>query len=196
VLTDGTFFWGPNGEEWKRFSFADVMGISLAKKQGIAFALISGEATPLIDRFAEKMGIVDVFKGCKDKAAALREWMTRRGLQGEQVCFMGDDVNDISAMKVAGFAVAPANANEAVIKVVDVVTLRRGGDGAARELLDALLAVRQTPEHTNYSLSPTIKREGVGEGRSGELRNFPAGPSPQPPPPSTDAREQASEQQE
>ena len=46
VLTDGTFWWGPNGEEFKRFCFADVMGISLAGKAGLIFALISGEDTP------------------------------------------------------------------------------------------------------------------------------------------------------
>jgi 3-deoxy-D-manno-octulosonate 8-phosphate phosphatase (KDO 8-P phosphatase) len=38
VLTDGGFWWGPNGEEWKRFCFADVMGISLAKKSGLIVA--------------------------------------------------------------------------------------------------------------------------------------------------------------
>ena len=43
VLTDGTFIWGSNGEEYKQFSFSDVMGISLASKEGIIFALISGE---------------------------------------------------------------------------------------------------------------------------------------------------------
>jgi 3-deoxy-D-manno-octulosonate 8-phosphate phosphatase (KDO 8-P phosphatase) len=62
VLTDGSFWWGPNGEEFKQFNFADVMGISLGRKAGLLFALISGEASPLVDRFAEKMGIVDVYK--------------------------------------------------------------------------------------------------------------------------------------
>ena len=72
VFTDGSFVWGPDGEEFKRFSFRDVMGISLARKAGIRFALISGEETPFVDRFAQKMGIADVYPGCKDKAAALR----------------------------------------------------------------------------------------------------------------------------
>ena len=62
VLTNGTFIWGPNGEEYKSFSFSDVMGISIGSKAGLIFALISGESSPLIDRFAEKMHIVDVYK--------------------------------------------------------------------------------------------------------------------------------------
>ncbi|MFZ1615109.1 MAG: phenylphosphate carboxylase subunit delta, partial [Holophaga sp.] len=47
VLTDDGFWWGPDGEEWKRFCFADVMGISLASRKGLRIALISGENSPL-----------------------------------------------------------------------------------------------------------------------------------------------------
>ena len=57
VLTDGTLTWAPSGEESKRFSFADIMGISLLRRLGIRMALISGEPSPLVDRYAEKMHI-------------------------------------------------------------------------------------------------------------------------------------------
>src|SRR5215472_10556233 len=80
VLTDGTFWWGPNGEEWKRFSFGDVMGIARAARAGVLFALVSGEDTPLLSRFAAKTGIVDLYPGCKDKARALRSFAKDRGL--------------------------------------------------------------------------------------------------------------------
>jgi 3-deoxy-D-manno-octulosonate 8-phosphate phosphatase (KDO 8-P phosphatase) len=73
VLTDGSFWWGPNGEEWKRFHFADIMGLSRARKAGLKLALISGEDSPLIDRLAAKMQITDVEKSCTDKARALRK---------------------------------------------------------------------------------------------------------------------------
>jgi len=55
VLTDGSFWWGPNGEEFKRFHFLDVMGIARAMKEGTRFALISGEDSPLVGRFAAKL---------------------------------------------------------------------------------------------------------------------------------------------
>src|SRR5208282_2992260 len=73
VLTDGGVWWGPNGEEWKRFHFADIMGLSRARRAGIKLALISGEDSPLIDRLAAKMQISDVEKSCKDKARALQK---------------------------------------------------------------------------------------------------------------------------
>src|SRR5262249_9631214 len=145
-LTDGTFWWGPGGEEWKRFSFADVMGVSLGRKAGLIFALISGEDSPLVDRYAAKMGIVDVFKGCKDKAAALRSFADQRGLALAEGAFMGDDVNDLAARALAGLPAAPANAHESVRRTAAYISTLPGGQGAVRALVDLVLARREQVE--------------------------------------------------
>lgn len=142
VLTDGGFWWGPNGEEFKRFSFLDVMGVSLGRKNGLTFALISGEDSPLVDRFATKMGIQHVHKGCKDKAAALRKFAQDVGLQLSQICFMGDDVNDLPAMKLAGLSAAPASAHPRAKETANLTMNCAGGQGAVRELVDLILAQR------------------------------------------------------
>ncbi len=138
VLTDGTLTWGAGGEEFKSFSFRDVMGISLASRSGVVFALISGEESPLADRFARKLGIAAVYKGCKDKGAALRDFAAARGLPLEEVCFVGDDVNDLSALAAAGYSAAPGDAYPAAKKEADYVAQARGGRGAVREILDHL----------------------------------------------------------
>jgi 3-deoxy-D-manno-octulosonate 8-phosphate phosphatase (KDO 8-P phosphatase) len=140
VLTDGGVWWGPNGEEWKRFCFADIMGVSLAMKSGLIVALISGEGSPLVDRFAVKLGITDIEKNCKDKARALRLFAERRDVALAHVAFMGDDVNDIGAMEIAGLAAAPANAARAVLAKASFVARSHGGNGAVRELVDAILS--------------------------------------------------------
>lgn len=142
VLTDGSVLWGPNGEEWKRFSFADIMGVSLAHKAGLIVTLISGEDSPLVDRFAAKMSIPEITKGCKDKADALRAFAARNQLELSEIAFMGDDVNDLSAMEAAGLAAAPADARPAARKKAAIVTDAKGGNGAVRELVDHILAVR------------------------------------------------------
>jgi 3-deoxy-D-manno-octulosonate 8-phosphate phosphatase (KDO 8-P phosphatase) len=144
VLTDGGVWWGPNGEEWKRFSFADIMGVSLARKAGFIVTLISGEDSPLVDRYAAKMNLADITKGCKDKAAALESFAGRNQLTLEEICFMGDDVNDLAAMELAGLAAAPADARPLVRSKADVVTEAAGGNGAVRELVDMLLASSQS----------------------------------------------------
>lgn len=142
VLTDGGVWWGPNGEEWKRFCFADIMGVSLAMKAGLIVGLISGENSPLVDRFAVKMGITDIEKGCKDKARALRSFAERRGLALSAITFMGDDVNDLGAMGISGLAAAPANAMPGVLEKAGFVSRRPGGNGAVRELVEAILSAR------------------------------------------------------
>lgn len=139
VLTDGTFIWGPNGEEYKKFSFLDVMGISLGVKSGLVFALISGEDNLLIDRYAKKMGIVDIYKGCKDKASALCSFAEKNTISLSQICFMGDDINDLPALELAGLSAAPASAHEDVKKKVKLIVQHNGGQGAVRELIDHVL---------------------------------------------------------
>jgi len=139
VLTDGGVWWGPNGEEWKRFSFADIMGVSLARKAGLIVTLISGEDSPLVDRFAAKMNLADITKGCKDKAAALRAFAERNHLALDEICFMGDDVNDLAAMDLAGMSAAPADARPAARKKAAIVTEAKAGNGAVRELVDRIL---------------------------------------------------------
>ena len=144
VLTDGGVWWGPDGAEWKRLSFADIMGVSLARQAGLLVTLISGEDSPLLDRFAAKLKLSEVTKGCQDKASALRAFAERHQLQLAEICFMGDDVNDLAAMEIAGMAVAPADARPLALRKADVVTLAGGGNGAVRELVDLLLS-RQVP---------------------------------------------------
>jgi 3-deoxy-D-manno-octulosonate 8-phosphate phosphatase (KDO 8-P phosphatase) len=142
VLTDGGFWWGPGGEEWKRFCFADVMGISLGQRAGLKFALISGESSPLVDRYAAKMRIEHVFKGCRDKAAALREFAALAGIELAQIAYMGDDVNDLPALQIAGFSAAPASAARDVLSSAHFISRNSAGNGAVRELIEAVLEAR------------------------------------------------------
>jgi 3-deoxy-D-manno-octulosonate 8-phosphate phosphatase (KDO 8-P phosphatase) len=139
VLTDGGVWWGPNGEEWKRFHFADIMGLSLARKSGMVIALVSGENSPLVDRLASKLGISDVHKDCKDKAGALRTFSERHGLRLQEICFIGDDVNDLPALSIVGLSACPADARPSIRKSCQLVTRLTGGNGAVREVVDMLL---------------------------------------------------------
>jgi len=142
VLTDGGVWWGAEGQESKRFCFADIMGLSLARRAGYEVALISGEDSPLVDRLALKLRIKHVSKGCRDKATALRELSTSTGMALTYICFMGDDVNDLPAMQIAGVSAAPANATSEVLAGAEFVTKNTGGNGAVRELVEAIFAAR------------------------------------------------------
>jgi 3-deoxy-D-manno-octulosonate 8-phosphate phosphatase (KDO 8-P phosphatase) len=144
VLTDGGVWWGPNGDEWKRFHFADIMGLSLARKSGLVVALISGENSPQIDKLASKLGITDVYKDCKDKASALRDFSNSHRFDLKEICFIGDDVNDLAALSIVGLSACPADARPSIRESCEWVATHAGGNGAVREIVDILLAARQS----------------------------------------------------
>jgi 3-deoxy-D-manno-octulosonate 8-phosphate phosphatase (KDO 8-P phosphatase) len=140
VLTDGTVWLDEAGRESKRIAFADIMGVSLGRRAGLLFALISGEGGAMFDVIAAKLGITDTYPGCKDKAAAVRDFTARHDLQPIEVCFIGDDVNDLSAMELCGLAAAPAGAQPVALAVASIVTTQRGGSGSVREVIELLLS--------------------------------------------------------
>jgi 3-deoxy-D-manno-octulosonate 8-phosphate phosphatase (KDO 8-P phosphatase) len=142
VLTDGTFWWDGAGAELKRFSFRDVMGVARASRSGAIFALISGERNAIVDRYAAKLKIEHVWQGCASKDAALREYSEKIGIPLAEIAFMGDDINDLAAIALAGFSACPADAHESVRSVVNLVSRFPGGNGAVRELLDHLNLVQ------------------------------------------------------
>ena len=144
VLTDGTFLWSASGEESKRFSFEDVMGLSRARRAGLVLGLISGEDSPLVDRFAQKIGIPHIVKGCKEKGPALEALARAAGIALKRIAYVGDDVNDLAALAIAGLAVAPANAQPSVKAAARLVLTRSGGQGAVRELVEMILTARET----------------------------------------------------
>lgn len=143
VLTDGGFWWGPNGEEWKRFCYADIMGLSLARRAGLTLGLISGEDSPIVDRYAGKMSISFIAKNCRNKGAALREFAEWTAVELSAICYIGDDVNDASAIEIAGLSAAPANSAALVHALATFSTKNSGGNGAVREVVDAILAAKQ-----------------------------------------------------
>jgi 3-deoxy-D-manno-octulosonate 8-phosphate phosphatase (KDO 8-P phosphatase) len=120
-------------------------------------ALISGEPSPLVDRYAEKMHIPFVVKGTRDKAAALRDFTTKFELPLEHSCFFGDDVNDLSAMEIAGLCACPCDAAAEVLAHVaehGFIAPLPGGQGAVRSFADAILAARNLCGLDVFQLRP------------------------------------------
>jgi 3-deoxy-D-manno-octulosonate 8-phosphate phosphatase (KDO 8-P phosphatase) len=158
VLTDGSLTWSSmNHEEIKTFSFNDIMGISLLRRLNIKMALISGEPSPLVDRYAQKMQIPHVFKGTRDKATALRTFTLDANIPLAATCFFGDDINDLSAMEIAGLCACPSNAATEVRNYVadhGFVSTKPGGKGAVRDFADAILAARNLRGRDVFQLRP------------------------------------------
>ena len=142
VLTDGGMYYGPGGEGLKRFNVKDGMGLRLVIEAGIAVALISGENSEILRRRAEKLKIADIFVGIEDKLRTMETFLASKKIGTDETAYVGDDVNDLEAMKKAALPIAVADAVPEVRKAAKWVTSRKGGEAAVREVCDALLAAR------------------------------------------------------
>ena len=142
TLTDGGVFYDDAGRELKRFHIHDGLGIVLAGFVGLGIAWMTGRTSPLVERRARELGVTDLLQGVRDKAQTLDDLALRRGLSLDEIAFMGDDLNDLPALRRAGFAVAPANAVPEVRAAAHLVTPRAGGAGAVRDAIEAILHAR------------------------------------------------------
>jgi N-acylneuraminate cytidylyltransferase len=142
VLTDAGMYYSPEGDALKKFNTRDGMGLRLLKDAGVRVVIMTGEDSPIVSRRAEKLGIDDVLLGVADKRSALEAFLTQHALTGDEVAYIGDDVNDVEAMRLAALVGCPSDACDAVRQIAQVVCERAGGAGCAREFAEHILAHR------------------------------------------------------
>ena len=139
VLSDGSIIYTSAGEQAKVFHAHDGYGIERGHQLGLTFGVISGKKTPVNEFRVERLKISELYQDCGDKVAAYGEIRAKYKLKQENFCFMGDDVFDLPLLGTVAFSCAPANAIEEVKEQVHYVTVKEGGRGAVRELIDFIL---------------------------------------------------------
>ena len=143
VLTDNGVYYSEAGEVMKRFSIRDGMGVErLRKLCGIETGIITGELSPSVTRRAEKLSIIELHLGVKDKLERLSEILERTQFQLSEIAYIGDDVNDLAVLEAAGISACPADAMDSVCDIVDYVCENKGGYGAFREFAEWLIKGR------------------------------------------------------
>jgi 3-deoxy-D-manno-octulosonate 8-phosphate phosphatase (KDO 8-P phosphatase) len=145
VLTDGRLYIGSGGKEFKAFHTQDGMGISIARFAGIKTAIITGRTSEAVTKRAEELKIDYVYQGIQKKMEILDKIISELNLTLEQVCYVGDDINDLPILRVIGFPAAPSNAVEIVKEQAQYISKSNGGDGAVREIIEYILK-----ENHNY----------------------------------------------
>ncbi len=139
VHTDDTAIVDADGGERVRVSREDGMGVSLLRRAGIPMLILSTEVNPVVRARADKLR-VPVLHGIDDKESALRSWAEQNAVALADIAYLGNDVNDLPAMRIVGWPVAVADAHPLVREEARVVLTRRGGDGAVRELVERVLS--------------------------------------------------------
>lgn len=139
VLTDGGLHYDEEGRVVKRFNVRDGLAVRMLHRAGITVALLSGGRSGAIDQRARHPNIEHCRTGVGDKQSALEELQGELAMSREQTAFLGDDLNDLAVRPVSGLLITPADATRALSRRADWVLKSRGGEGALRELSEALL---------------------------------------------------------
>ena len=142
VLTDTGVYYSDEGEVMKRFSIRDGMGVErLRNIQGIETGIITGELSGSVVKRAEKLNIIYLYRGVKDKKALLSEILSGLKLEKENIAFIGDDVNDIELINEVGLSATPSDGTIFVKDIVHYICENKGGNGAFREFAELIISL-------------------------------------------------------
>lgn len=142
VMTDNTVYVFEDGREAVRCSRLEGYGLRRAAATGVHCFILSTEANPVVSARARKLKIACV-QDCADKVEAFMQMLAKHELTMSEAAFIGNDVNDLDLLKRVGLPVIVADAHEDLDALGAFRTQRRGGDGAVRELCDAIASARE-----------------------------------------------------
>ncbi len=142
VLTDGGFYYGNDGSRLARFHVLDGMGLKRVQAAGVKIAFITQSKTPYIELRARDLGVDYVRLGVDEKLAAMNEILEDLPFGLESVAHIADDVNDLTLLNAVGTPITVPNGVPEVHAACRYVTQATGGNGAVRELCDAILAAK------------------------------------------------------
>ena len=139
VLTDGKIMLHADGSESKLFDIKDGTAIVWAQRAGILVGFLSARTSASTAQRAAQLGVTLVHQGVASKFETYTQVVDELLLEDEQVAYMGDDVLDLPVLSRVGLSAAPADAAPDVRARVQYISAARGGDGAARELIETIL---------------------------------------------------------
>lgn len=147
-LTDGGMYYGDDGAEYKRFCVYDGAGMVLLQRAGIPCGIITGEDTKIVENRARKLHLQYLFMGVgtfhPDKPTKLQvaeNICAELGITLEQVCYVGDDINDIDLLQAVGHPYCPQSAQPCVLNLPNIkIVPINGGQGVIRHICNQILA--------------------------------------------------------
>lgn len=142
VFTDGSVFVDSNGNEILRFSRIDGKGIEMIHQAGIVTAVISSENSEISRKRMEKLNIQEIHLGIKDKLTKFSELISKYSFLDKEICYCGDDIQDIPVLRRVGLSCCPKNAQQSVKEVCHYSSELEGGKGFVREVCNRLLESR------------------------------------------------------
>lgn len=147
-MTDGGLYYMPDGTEFKRFCVYDGVGLVMLRKAGIPCGILTSELNPLVEHRAKNLQLDYLYLGVgrmidhitRTKVDVAKEICVKEGITLQDVCYLGDDLNDYDLLSLVGTPVCPVNAQPKIKSIPNILCLDHcGGSGAVREIADRIL---------------------------------------------------------
>lgn len=139
TMTDAGIYYDENGNETKKFCTKDAAGFFAAHAVGMKIMVLTGRECAAVTRRMTEMKVEYLCQNIKDKESYLLKFMKANHLNKDDICYIGDDLNDLMPMKLAGFVGCPADACLEVKEIADYISHVKGGDGAVRDVIEHYL---------------------------------------------------------
>ncbi len=144
VLTDTGVYYSAKGEELKRYSIRDGMGVERLKKiLNIETGIMTKETTEIVTSRAKKLNIEELYLGIQEKEKTFDEILEKKNLKAEEVAYIGDDTIDVEIMKKSGLSACPKDATKFAKEVADVIVESSGGNGAFRDFAELIIEAQK-----------------------------------------------------
>lgn len=137
-LTDGGMYYSENGDELKKFNTRDGMAFSILKQNGIICGIVTGEDRQLNRRRSEKLKLDFIKSGITDKVSEIKQISEEYQVPLSEIAYIGDELNDLEALKIVGTSFCPSDANPKVKNAAKYTLKTKGGEGILREVIEIL----------------------------------------------------------
>lgn len=139
TLTDGGIYYDNSGNEFKKFNVNDAAAFFVLKKLGYKTMVLTGRECEATKRRMEELGVDFFFQNVVDKASFLNQFIEKQSLSYLAIGYVGDDLNDYSAMKKCGYKACPSDACKEIKEIADYISSNNGGKGAVRQIVEHYL---------------------------------------------------------
>ena len=161
VLTKGEIIYDCQGRELKIFNVKDGLGIFILSRLGIKTIIVTAKDSRVVNRRAKDMRVAQVYSGILPKESLLPKIMKKFKVSSDQICFVGDDIIDIGIMERVGLPVAVADAAELLKSKAAYITRKKGGEAAAREVVDLIVESKNLQDKVLKIISTLKKKKSL-----------------------------------
>ena len=139
VLTDGKLIYGSDGREHKEFHVRDGLAVKIWRSTGRKFGLVTARQSESVEKRANELSVDFLYQACPRKLETVRKIAAEEAVELSEICYVGDDLHDLSAIQAVGVGVAVNDGAAEVVEAANIVLDNSGGQGALRELVEFIL---------------------------------------------------------